>query len=108
MRRELQAYLDGELSFDQLPAELSHSRVGHCGKAILYATYDVTVSDQFYDYAGGLNAARVWPAVGDLPRPGQRIRQGRPVATIFAEGGAALDVTRQLQSRMRELRALLI
>jgi predicted ATP-grasp superfamily ATP-dependent carboligase len=56
---------------------------GAVGKAVLFARRDVTVGD-----------TRAWledASIRDIPRPGERIRAGRPVCTVFAAGrdGAA-------------------
>jgi predicted ATP-grasp superfamily ATP-dependent carboligase len=51
------------------------------GKAIVFARRDVTTG-----------ATRRWltdPAVADIPHPGQRIAQGRPICTVFAAGRTA-------------------
>jgi len=56
---------------------------GAIGKAVIYARRDTTIGD-----------SRSWladPDIRDVPRPGERIPDGRPVCTIFARGrdGAA-------------------
>jgi predicted ATP-grasp superfamily ATP-dependent carboligase len=56
---------------------------GAVGKAVVYARHDAIVGD-----------TRPWlpshddalPAIRDIPHPGQRIRAGMPVCTVFAEG----------------------
>ncbi|NOT27373.1 MAG: ATP-grasp domain-containing protein [Acidobacteria bacterium] len=48
------------------------------GKAIVFAREDVAMGD-----------TRPWlddPDIGDVPRPGERIAEGHPVCTVFAEG----------------------
>ena len=55
---------------------------GAVGKAVVFARHDVTVGD-----------TREWLAdssVRDVPRPGERIRAGRPVCTVFAAGRDAV------------------
>ena len=52
-------------------------RAGAIGKAVVFARRDVVAGD-----------TRAWladPSVRDVPHPGERIRAGRPVCTVFAE-----------------------
>lgn len=51
------------------------------GKAVVFSRREVTVGDT-RRWLSGRGAA----AVGDVPRPGQRIAAGRPVCTVFASG----------------------
>jgi predicted ATP-grasp superfamily ATP-dependent carboligase len=51
---------------------------GASGKAVVFARRDVTIGD-----------TRGWigdPTVRDVPHPGEGIRAGRPVCTVFAQG----------------------
>jgi uncharacterized protein len=61
-----------------LPSEGAFPMPEVLGKAILYARRDVTVGDS------GRWLLR--DDVRDLPFPGERIRQGHPVCTVFARG----------------------
>lgn len=49
-----------------------------CGKAIVFAKRDVTTEDLYQLFPA--------PNLADVPVPGQRIRKGRPICTVFAEG----------------------
>lgn len=69
------AALGGELPAPRAPAPGAH------GKAIVFARRDVVVGD-----------TRRWLArddVRDVPFPGERIRRGRPVCTVFARAADA-------------------
>jgi predicted ATP-grasp superfamily ATP-dependent carboligase len=60
-----------------LPSRASQME-GVEGKAIVYARRDVILGD-----------TRPWLAlrsVADVPHPGERIRKGRPICTVFASG----------------------
>jgi predicted ATP-grasp superfamily ATP-dependent carboligase len=85
-----------------LPAERSGARLV-TGKAIVFARRDVTVGE-------GLR----WTADGDLadvPHPGERIRRGHPICTVFATGTDGSACTQRLRAgadrvyRMIETRA---
>lgn len=64
---------------------------GAVGKAVVFARHDVTVPD-----------TRAWLAdtsVRDVPHPGERVRGGYPVCTIFAEGRDASECHAALVAR---------
>ena len=48
-----------------------------------------------------------WPAVADIPRPGQVIARGGPLLTLFAPRGAGRDVTALLRRRVAAIAAVL-
>jgi len=60
------------------------------GKAIVFARHDVTVGD-----------TRSWMDAGvrDVPHPGERIEQGRPVCTVFGAGRNAASCYAELVHR---------
>lgn len=63
-----------------------------CGKAIVFARRTARAA------AGVLR----WlddPDIRDVPRPGERIRRGRPVCTVFAEGANAPQCLEALAAR---------
>jgi uncharacterized protein len=66
------------------------------GKAILFATRDVRVSD-----------TRDWPARGirDVPHPGERIAAGAPVCTLVSVQESPEAVLADLEARAAALRA---
>jgi predicted ATP-grasp superfamily ATP-dependent carboligase len=87
------ACADGVLPvFDLERTRLSRPAVG---KAIVFARTDVLVKD-----------TRSWLAdetVRDVPRPGERIRAGQPICTVFAEGGSAEECLGALKKRAHEI-----
>ena len=61
------------------------------GKAIVFARRDVIVGD-----------TRAWiehGAFADIPHPGERIRRGHPICTVFARGSSAESCHRLLVKR---------
>ncbi len=61
------------------------------GKAIVYAKRDVTMGD-----------TRRWlrrPSLADIPHPGEKVRRGRPICTVFASGHDAAACYRLLLRR---------
>jgi predicted ATP-grasp superfamily ATP-dependent carboligase len=48
-----------------------------------------------------------WPALADIPRPGQIIAAGAPVVTIFAVTPTAEDALATLRDRVARIDALL-
>jgi predicted ATP-grasp superfamily ATP-dependent carboligase len=48
-----------------------------------------------------------WPALADIPRPGQTIPAGAPVVTIFAVSRSADDATALLRERVGRIDAQL-
>ena len=55
------------------------------GKAVVFATSDVTVGDVREWLREGLRKGSE-ATIRDVPRPGGRIRAGRPICTVFAAG----------------------
>jgi predicted ATP-grasp superfamily ATP-dependent carboligase len=66
------------------------------GKAVLFATEDVSVGDTERWLERG---------VRDVPHPGERIAAGRPICTIVKTGATADDVLVGLEEEAAELRA---
>jgi uncharacterized protein len=62
--------------------------VGAAGKAIVFARRDVVAGDTRAWLPGDANGEAT--DIRDIPRPGARIRAGRPVCTVFAGGRDAL------------------
>jgi len=77
------------------------------GKAVVYANRDAVVSPAFDELVFGWNPAGQPPGIADLPRIGQRVRAGDPVATVFAEGETDQAVEQMLRSRVAEVLATL-
>ena len=70
--------LHADACIGRLPEALPRAAPGVLGKAVVFARRDVTLSE-----------TRGWlrdPAVADVPHPGERIRRGRPICTVFASG----------------------
>jgi predicted ATP-grasp superfamily ATP-dependent carboligase len=81
-------------AFPRLDLAASLDRVGAFGKAILFAPYDITMSD-----------TRPWLAdagVRDVPHPGETISRGQPMFTIFATGSDYDECYSALVHRARE------
>ncbi len=70
------------------------------GKAVVYAERDGRVPPAFDELVAGWNRAAGRPGIADLPRIGQSLAAGDPVATVFAEGGSAQAVEAELRSRV--------
>lgn len=73
-----------------LPSALSPADA-MLAKAIVFARREVILDDTSSWLREG------WMA--DIPHPGERIRQGRPICTIFAEGSDAASCLRRLTRR---------
>lgn len=68
-------------------------RAGTAGKAVVFARSDVQVGET----QGWVDLSRA-ARIRDVPRPGQVIRRGRPVCTVFAEGTDPASCRRELVS----------
>jgi predicted ATP-grasp superfamily ATP-dependent carboligase len=95
----------GDLTFDSGRADDSPSRdVANChGKATLFATRDVVISQEFADYSVAESLRSPWPMLGDVSAAGTPIENGRPVLTIFASGTSVTDVVQRLRERVVEV-----
>ena len=94
--------LEGEGYQDKPPAAFpgATSESGVFGKAILWARRTVALGD-----------TRPWLArddVRDVPSPGEEIRRGHPICTVFARGDDAAECRQRLMESAaaleRELR----
>ena len=83
--------------FDLLGAR--HER-GAPGKAVVFATRDLTVGDTREWLEDGIE-----PSIRDLPRPGERIPAGRPICTVFAVGHDLDSCRGALERRARRVYA---
>jgi uncharacterized protein len=86
----------------------------HWSKSVLFARHDIAITAELVDRLRAVGAAwrcAGWPALADLPRPGQTIPAGGPVLTIFhrASAGEALPavVPAGLVGRTRLIDAML-
>jgi uncharacterized protein len=76
------------------------------GKATLFAKRDLEISQVFAEISLA-EALRVpWPTLADVSPAGTRVEAGRPILTVFAEGGDVNDVEARLRERVLELEQL--
>ena len=73
-----------------LPSALS-ATIGVEGKAVVFARRDVTLGDTWRWVAHS--------AFADIPHPGERIRRGHPICTVFAKASEAESCHRLLLRR---------
>jgi len=75
----------------------------HWSKAILFAPRDLASDDRLIASLDQMSAAWSgsdgWPALADIPQPGQTIESGSPFITIFARGESADDSHARLLDR---------
>jgi uncharacterized protein len=81
-------------------------------KAVLFASQSTPVSQPLIDAllhetTPWTQADGGWPALADIPRPGQSIAAGAPVVTIFAAAHTAADALAILRDRVACIDALL-
>ena len=76
----------------------------HChGKATLFATRDVVISQEFADYSITESLRQPWPMLADVSGTGTPIENGRPVLTMFASGTNVAEVEQRLRERVVEV-----
>ena len=76
---------------------LASSRASRAaGKAVLFATEDVTIGDSERWLERG---------VRDVPHPGERIAAGRPICTVVATAATPQDALAGLEEQAARLRA---
>jgi uncharacterized protein len=73
------------------------------GKATLFATRDLVISQAFADYSIAESLCTPWPALGDVSSVGTPIENGRPILTIFANGTSVAEVEQRLRERVVEI-----
>jgi predicted ATP-grasp superfamily ATP-dependent carboligase len=81
-------------------------------KAVLFAAQPTPVTQSLIDamtraMSPWTQADGGWPALSDIPRPGQVIAAGAPVVTIFAAGPTAEAAITTLRDRVARIDALL-
>jgi uncharacterized protein len=81
-------------------------------KAVLFASQPTPVTQPLIDRltcetAPWTQADGCWPAIADIPRPGQTIAAGAPVVTIFATAPTADQALAGLCDRVARIDALL-
>jgi predicted ATP-grasp superfamily ATP-dependent carboligase len=96
-----------------IPLEQSPPRpTSTWAKAVLFAAQPTPVSQSLLDALSRettpwTQADGDWPALADIPRPGQIIAAGAPVVTIFAVTPTAEDALATLRDRVARIDALL-
>jgi predicted ATP-grasp superfamily ATP-dependent carboligase len=104
----------GEMVRSGVPASLVGGEdaparsVSNChGKATLFATRDVVVSQAFADYSIAESLRTPWPLLADVSAAGTPIENGRPVLTMFASGTSVAEVEQRLRERVVEVESQL-
>jgi predicted ATP-grasp superfamily ATP-dependent carboligase len=69
------------------------------GKQIIYAPQSVAVPPSLETLVIQFNRPQQPAGIADLPRIGDQIAAGQPVATVFATGSCADEVQHHLQAR---------
>jgi predicted ATP-grasp superfamily ATP-dependent carboligase len=60
-----------------------------CGKVVLFAKHDVTISPAFYEWSIAQASTELEQCrLADIPEAGQRLSIGQPVLTVLASGAA--------------------
>jgi len=90
-----------------LPECVPRTRACWCGKAILYAPADVVVPQAFGAFAQQQTESWPWSDLADVPRPGTRIRLGKPVTTVLAEEADEATVRELLKRRVERVKQVL-
>jgi predicted ATP-grasp superfamily ATP-dependent carboligase len=79
-------------------------------KAVLFTPAELHFDDRMLDGILALKAdwtaADCWPAIADIPRPGERLRAGGPLLTIFARGDAPQASRAELDRRIAAVKML--
>jgi len=84
-------------------ASMSRIAATSHGKVILFAKRDLSISEEFSEWALNQAASVPWPLLADVPRAGTVIECGRPILTLFAAGPSSKEVEQQLQRRAADL-----
>lgn len=74
-------------------------------KGVLFARRAITVDEallaRLLDHTAAWTAAdRGWPAIADIPRPGQTLSPGGPVVSVFARGPAPAEAVAAVRDRV--------
>jgi predicted ATP-grasp superfamily ATP-dependent carboligase len=85
---------------------ISH-RPRHVAKRIVYAASDCIVTSSLQELRKSWNVERFLPFLADVPRSGDRIQRGQPVATLIAEGNSDEEVQGILDERINAVKATL-
>ncbi len=104
IRRHLTARGQWPMVSDQWP-ETSGEALGIaqlCGKVILFARRNVTVSQEFVRWCETCNQDQPFPMVADISKPGTPIARGQPIVTVLADGPDEQGVLARLQGLAAE------
>ncbi len=85
---------------------ISH-RPACVARKVVYALCDCIVSPELNRLRRKWNALRLLPHLADIPRSGDRILRGQPVATVIAEGANDEEVQRLLAEQVSAVRQTL-
>lgn len=89
-------------SSPQCSRDFSRShRPRHVVKRIVYATRDCTVTPGLNQLRNAWNVEARLPSLADVPRSGDRILRGQPVATVIVDGTSADKVGQVLDERIK-------
>lgn len=80
---------------------LRSRRPRHVVKRIVYATCDCTVTPGMNQLRKAWNVEARLPSLADIPRSGDRILRGQPVATVIVDGASAAEVGPVLDARVK-------
>jgi uncharacterized protein len=79
----------------------------HVAKRIVYTPSDCIVKPDMERLRRSWNIERLLPGLADIPRTGDRIRRGQPVATLIAKGNGDEEVQGILNERINAVKAAL-
>jgi predicted ATP-grasp superfamily ATP-dependent carboligase len=83
---------------------------GIWSKAVLFAAEPIAIDDRMlsrlHALAGPWTAADRLPAIADIPCPGQVLRGGGPVLTVFARGDTGAASVAELRSRVEAVKTV--
>ena len=79
----------------------------HVAKKVIYATCDCMVTPEMERLRRAWNVERLLPCLADIPRCGDRILRGQPVATVIADGTSDEEVQRLLEERAKAVKQTL-
>ncbi len=74
------------------------------GKAIVYATQSIVISNSMSQDLLAMNTGRVHPVVADIPVSDTSIGVDEPIATVFATGTTITDVKQRLRDATADLK----
>ena len=79
--------------------EVASKPAGFAGKAVVYASKDGFVSPALCELVHEWNQPDGPSAIADIPAPGEAIKAGQPIVTVFADGNSLESVEKGLRER---------